>query len=156
MTSLTFGCVFIICWIGLTSFGYRRFSEQQSARRSSQGKCYDRLNNADRTGFQNERKSQNSVCPNQIRNFVRMSDFFDAFVNSVSCTDAENKNRGNKRPEKPFFSVTEQMLFRCRTFLETPSEQQRHLICRVCQRVKSFCHHLRRADKYSAKQTSAP
>ncbi len=102
---------------------------------------------SNRRGFQNKGYSQNLISQTQIRDFVRMPDFFDAFVNGVSCTDSENKNGGGKRLEKALLAITERMFFRRGTLVETQSQKQENLISCICQKMQSFRHHPGRAGK---------
>src|SRR5262249_6355071 len=89
--------------------------------------------------------SQYSVRPPQIGRRVRVRQFYDAFVDRVGRTDTENKDRRDKRPEEPFFPVTEWMLAGSGPFVEAQTQQQKDLVGGVSHRVQSFGHHAGRA-----------
>ena len=72
---------------------------------------------------------------------MRMCEFFDALVDRVGRTNAENKNSSYERPEKPFLPVTEWVLVGGRSFVEPQTQQQKDLVCGIGNRVERLSHH---------------
>ena len=63
----------------------------------------------DRDRLEHKRDAKNPVRPFQIRRRVRMSQFFDAFVNRIGRTNTKNEDGRYKRPEESFFPVPERV-----------------------------------------------
>src|SRR5262245_25549001 len=95
----------------------------------------------DRATLQHERDREHNIGPLQIRRRMWMREFFDAFVDRVSRTDAENKNRSYERPEKPLLAVPERVLVGGRSLVKPQTQQQKDLVCRIGNRVERLSHH---------------
>src|SRR6185295_17462570 len=95
----------------------------------------------DRSQLQHERDGEHAISPTKVRRGMWMCEFFDAFVDRVRRTHAENENRRYERPEKPFLPITKWVLVRGRSLVKTQTEQKKDLVCRISNRVQRLSHH---------------
>src|SRR6185503_8702212 len=106
----------------------------------------------DRTTLQHERDCEHTVGPAQVRRGMWMREFFDALVDRVRRTHAENKNSSYERPEKPFLPVTKRVLVGSRSLIKPQTQQKKDLVCSICNRVERFSHHAGGACNHGSPQ----
>src|ERR1051326_7070450 len=94
-----------------------------------------------RESLQHKGESEHSVGPFQICWWMRMREFFDAFVDRVRRTNTKDKNRCYERPEKPFFPVTERVLVGGWSFEKPQTKKQKVLFGLTRNGVDRLGHH---------------